>query len=262
MPLGGSITYGVGSSDGNGYRKILQDMLISRDYPTEMVGSRNSGSMTNNANEGWRGRRIDQIQDKAIRSTTRLLPNVFTVNAGSNDCLQDFEIDSAGARLDALLEDLWAIGLPDATVILSTLLVAADDTTNERVLRVNEQIRELVAKKGSTKGKNIVLADMYSNAGGPQLGDLVDDGIHPNDGGYVKMARIWADSIDKAVGAEEVAKTVKALVAAKDINLSMKGGGYMHWAGAAGIVDGITVDLGLMNGTSYSAETSPYYLHL
>jgi lysophospholipase L1-like esterase len=30
---------------------------------------------------------------------------------------------------------------------------------------------------------------------------LVEDGIHPGDGGYVMMARIWADSIEEAVRA-------------------------------------------------------------
>jgi lysophospholipase L1-like esterase len=200
MPLGGSITYGIGSTDGNGYRKALYDMLVARGHAVEIVGSRNSGSMLNNANEGWPGRRIDQLHSKALKPTAKLLPNIFTVNAGSNDCLQDYEIDSAGDRLDAMLEDLWKTGLPDATVVLSTLVVAADATVNERVLRVNEQIRKLVELKQSVGGRRVFLADMYSSAG-PQVGDLVEDGIHPNDCGYDRMASIWADSIEKAARA-------------------------------------------------------------
>ncbi|KAL4984735.1 SGNH hydrolase-type esterase domain-containing protein [Aspergillus falconensis] len=196
MPLGGSITYGVGSPDGNGYRKALYDILVARGYTAEMVGSRRSGSMANNSNEGWRGSRIDQIHEKAKKSAARLLPNLFTLNAGSNDCLQDFEIASAGARLDALIEDLWTFA-PGATVILSTLLVTSNKQVNARVLKVNEQIRDLVGMK-SAEQKNILLAEMYSCVGAPQLRDLVDDGLHPNADGYAKMAIIWADSIDKA----------------------------------------------------------------
>jgi lysophospholipase L1-like esterase len=201
MPLGGSITYGLGSTDGNGYRKALYDILTGRGHTIEFVGSRTSGSMPNGANEGWPGRRIDQIHTRAIKATARFIPNVFTVNAGSNDCLQNYEIDSAGARIDAMLEDLWKTGLPDATVVLSTLVVAADTSVNERVLRVNEQIRELVEKRRLAGEMNVFLADMYCSADGPQLGDLVEDGIHPGDGGYVMMARIWADSIEEAVRA-------------------------------------------------------------
>ncbi|KAL4993888.1 SGNH hydrolase [Aspergillus recurvatus] len=196
MPLGGSITYGVGSPDGNGYRKALYDMLVARGYTIEMVGSRRSGSMVNNHNEGWRGRRIDQIREKAKKPAARLLPNLLTVNAGSNDCLQDFEIPSAGARLDALIEDFWALA-PGATVILSTLLVTSNEQVNARVVRVNEQIRDLVRVK-SAQNKNILLAEMYSCVGAPRLRDLVDDGVHPNTDGYMKMATIWADSIDEA----------------------------------------------------------------
>ncbi|KAL3490659.1 SGNH hydrolase-type esterase domain-containing protein [Aspergillus germanicus] len=210
MPLGGSITYGLGSSDGNGYRKALYDMLVARRHTVEMVGSRTSGSMVNNANEGWPGRRIDQIHAKALKSTAKFLPNIFTINAGSNDCLQEFEIGSAGARINSMLEGLWKAGLPDATVILSTLVVAADTSINERVLRVNDQIRGLVQKGRSSGGDsngNVFLADMYSSTG-PQLTDLIEDGIHPNDEGYVKMARIWTESIEKALLAGAICSEV------------------------------------------------------
>ncbi|KAL4976296.1 SGNH hydrolase [Aspergillus desertorum] len=196
MPLGGSITYGFGSPDGNGYRKALYDIFVARGYTIELVGSRRSGSMVNNNNEGWRGRRIDQIHEKAKKSAARLLPSLFTVNAGSNDCLQDSEIPSAGSRLDALIEDLWKLA-PGATIILSTLLVASDKQVNARVLGVNEQIRDLVEVK-SAEHKNILLAEMYGCVGAPQLGDLVDDGVHPNADGYAKMAITWANTIDRA----------------------------------------------------------------
>lgn len=196
MPLGGSITNGIGSSTGNGYRKKLNDILVARGHQTIMVGSRKSGTMTNNDNEGWRGYIIDQIHEKAMKSAARYLPNLFTVNAGPNDCLQDYEIQTVGLRLEALLEELWRIASPSATVVHSTLIVAADEGINSRILRVNEQIRDLVERKGADK-KRIVLADLYSPRG-PQVGDLVDDGIHPGDEGYVKMAEIWADSIEQA----------------------------------------------------------------
>ncbi|KAL2818572.1 hypothetical protein BJX63DRAFT_419121 [Aspergillus granulosus] len=53
----------------------------------------------------------------------------------------------------------------------------------------------------------------------------------------------------------EVAKAVNAIVTAADVKFAVRSGGHMHWAGAAGIADGITIDLGLMNRTSYDAET-------
>ncbi|OQV02355.1 hypothetical protein CLAIMM_07568 isoform 2 [Cladophialophora immunda] len=195
MPLGGSVTYGQGSTDGNGYRGHLRQLLLLNGYEIDMVGSRKAGSMENNENEGWRGYRIDQILAKAEKSLLTHMPNVFTVNAGSNDCIQDFEIDGAGERIRKMLETLWG-RCPDAIIILSTLLMTAHGSTEQRVLRVNAQLANLVEKHLNTHRK-IVLADMHG-ATGPQLCDFVD-GIHPNDIGYQKMASIWYQGIQEAV---------------------------------------------------------------
>lgn len=195
MPLGGSITFGVGSTDGNGYRRRLVEMLQSHGHTVRMVGSRKNGSMDNNDHEGWRGLRLDQIENKAKASVGRLLPNVFTVNAGSNDCLQEFRLEDMGIRLGNMLEYLWLTS-PGSTVVLSTLLANADKEVNSRAQRVNDQIRGLVERKAA-EDHRIVLADMYSPQG-PSISDLVDDGTHPSDTGYEKMASIWFDSIREA----------------------------------------------------------------
>ncbi|KAL5593057.1 hypothetical protein FOBRF1_012159 [Fusarium oxysporum] len=194
MPLGGSVTYGVGSSDGNGYRKFLQDLLLANGYEVCMVGSRKAGSMHNNENEGWRGYRLDQIESKARRSVATVKPNLFTINAGSNDCIQNYQLDVFRERMDNLIEYLWKTS-PLSTVILSTLLVNADEQVDSRVLDINSYLRELVVLKEAER-KRIVLADMYSTKG-PDLDDLMD-GTHPNDDGYNKMAHIWFNAIQKA----------------------------------------------------------------
>ena len=194
MPLGGSVTYGVGSSNGNGYRKYLQDLLLTNGYDVRMVGSRKAGSMHNNDNEGWRGSRLDQIENKAKRSIATVKPNLFAVNAGSNDCIQKFHLDLFADRMDNVLEYLWQAA-PPSTVILSTLLVNADQEVNSRVRRVNSVLRDLVLSKEAER-RRIVLADMNS-AEGPKLEDLMD-GTHPNDDGYKKMADIWFRAIQEA----------------------------------------------------------------
>lgn len=194
MPLGGSVTYGVGSSDGNGYREALLDVLLSNGYRVSFVGSRRSGTMNNNDNEGWRGYRLDQIETKARRSVATSLPNVFTINAGSNDCIQNYQLEDFGKRMGNMLEYLWQ-NSPSSTVILSTLLVNADKEVNSRVLFINDQIRGLAKLKAAAQ-KRIVLADMH-RSNGPQVGDLVD-GTHPGDVGYEKMASIWLTGIHAA----------------------------------------------------------------
>lgn len=195
MPLGGSVTYGSESSDGNGYRGVLQQILMSDGYTVDMVGSRKSSSMESNDNEGWRGFRIEQVANKAKRSVPRLLPNLFTVNVGSNDCVQDFEIETAGRRISDMLEYLWTAS-SGSTVVLSTLLPNLDRKIESRILRINEEFWE-IAKAKAVEGRKIIIVDMHG-PDGPQIGDLAD-GTHPNDVGYAKMATIWRRGIYEAV---------------------------------------------------------------
>jgi hypothetical protein len=48
MPLGASITEGVKSSDGNGYRKPLVENLTKLKWKVNMVGSKKVGTMQDN----------------------------------------------------------------------------------------------------------------------------------------------------------------------------------------------------------------------
>ncbi len=191
MPLGAPITAGLRSTDGNGYRESLRDMLVHDGFSVDMVGSRQSGNMTDNDNEGWSGYRIAEVQGKAELSVPALQPNLFTINAGTNDCLQDYQVDMAAERMADMIEYLWAAS-PGSTVILSTLLINLDEDTEKRVLDLNTQFRRLAARFAAQR-KRIVLAEMHG-ARGPQRNDMADD-THPDDGGYVKMAKIWHRSI-------------------------------------------------------------------
>lgn len=194
MPLGASITDGFRSSTGNGYRKDLRDMLVQDGFAVNMVGSRKSGDMKDNDNEGWSGYRVGQVQGKAELSVPSLQPNLFTINAGTNDCAQNYHVDTTGERMDELLEYLWDAS-PNSTIILSTLLINLNENTEKRVLGVNKQYRQLAERKAAEE-KRIVLAEMHGDDG-PQRSDMADD-THPDDGGYLKMADIWYRSVKEA----------------------------------------------------------------
>ncbi|CAM5453795.1 hypothetical protein [Streptomyces afghaniensis 772] [Streptomyces afghaniensis] len=55
MPLGDSITWGVGSSTGNGYRGPLSNKLAADGHPLDFVGTVQNGSMSDPGNEGHSG---------------------------------------------------------------------------------------------------------------------------------------------------------------------------------------------------------------
>lgn len=48
MPLGASFTFGAGSTDGNGYRKLLRQQLRWKGWKVNMVGSLQGGTMADN----------------------------------------------------------------------------------------------------------------------------------------------------------------------------------------------------------------------
>ena len=58
MPLGDSVTWGYGSTDGNGYRKVLHDLLAQQGYVVDFVGTQKSGNMADAENEGFPGATI------------------------------------------------------------------------------------------------------------------------------------------------------------------------------------------------------------
>ncbi|KAK3389196.1 carbohydrate esterase family 3 protein [Podospora didyma] len=187
MPLGASITWGQASSDGNGYRSTLRAQLTAAGNPVNMVGSRQHGTMQDNDVEGWPGFRIDQVLDKALTAVPAWKPNVFLVNAGTNDALQNRNVSSAGERMEAMLNSLYAMS-PRAVVLLSTLIINRNPTADSLALEINRQFVPL-AQKLCASGRRLTLVDMRGDLG-PMLGDMSDD-THPNDAGYRKMANIW-----------------------------------------------------------------------
>ncbi|KXJ87696.1 SGNH hydrolase-type esterase domain-containing protein [Microdochium bolleyi] len=194
MPLGASITWGTASEDGNGYRKIVYDSLVESGFSVDMVGSQQSGDMEDKDNEGHPGFKITQVSTAADASIPQQ-PNVVLINAGTNDCIQNDAVDSAHERMAALLDKLFD-QVPGTTVVLSTLLVNADDTVDGRVAVVNDGYRALVRSQREA-GRRIVLAEM-NDGNYITRDDLVDDGIHPNRNGYIKMAFIWYEAIMNA----------------------------------------------------------------
>ncbi|KAH8592827.1 hypothetical protein B0O99DRAFT_716169 [Bisporella sp. PMI_857] len=155
--LGASITWGDGSSHGNGYQWGLRSALFGAGYTVDMIGSVNQGNMADNQVEGWPGAVISGVAQKAELS----LPsrsNIVIIQVGSND--MTLNIDPAAA------------------------LRLAEETYNPGLLQM--------VKDKNAKNKNVWFIDM--NNGYITLDDLAN-GLHPNDAGYMKMARLYYDAI-------------------------------------------------------------------
>lgn len=191
MPLGNSITDGVGSSTGNGYRGPLWDALAAEGHPLDFVGSSRAGSMSDPDNEGHSGWRIDEIAAIADEMVGRYRPNVVTVEIGTNDLDRNHEVETAPARLEGLIDQI-VTAAPDATVLVASLVVSTSPTLEQHRAAFNARIPEIVQAKQDA-GKHVRFVDMSAL----NTADLADS-LHPNDSGYQKMADAFGDGVRQA----------------------------------------------------------------
>ena len=189
LPLGNSITWGLRSSDGNGYRLYLQNLLSNN--TVQYVGSQQSGNMTNNHNEGHPGALISQIASYAKASLWEQ-PNLVLVMAGTNDMNVPVDPRTAPQRLGNLIDEVVS-ACPIAAVIVAQLIPAAEATIQARIQVYNDAIPGVVAKRAS-RGKKVLVVDMDDFV---TKGDLIDT-LHPTDHGYAQMAAGWYDAIVEA----------------------------------------------------------------
>jgi lysophospholipase L1-like esterase len=188
LGLGDSITNGDGSSDGQGYRLKLQNLL---------------GPYLGRAEVQLRGRQGDSSAETAevTRRTLRDHDPAYTlILLGTNDW-QDQVCQNQGPAacftieaLRSIVEDVkdWQ-SLPVLATIIPvnpSLAPAGRNTWNDDM---NVRIKALAREQGVT------LADLNADfkAAGNLPGLFADD-VHPNDAGYQVMAQGWFKAITRA----------------------------------------------------------------
>ncbi|WP_217215575.1 ricin-type beta-trefoil lectin domain protein [Streptomyces sp. AC550_RSS872] len=191
MPLGDSITWGVGSSTGNGYRGPLWNGLAADGHPLDFVGTVRGGSMSDPDNEGHPGYKIHQVAALADASLTRYRPNVVTLHIGTNDLNESYEVSTATARLRSLVDQI-TVAAPDATVLVASLVVSTSGSEEQYRGAYNQAIPQIV-RDAQAAGKRVAYVDMS----GLTTADL-DDVLHPNDAGYRKMADAFHRGVQAA----------------------------------------------------------------
>jgi lysophospholipase L1-like esterase len=150
----------------------------------QYIGSVAAGTMANNLNEGHSGATIAQIATFTSVYTQR--PNVVLLHAGTNDLNIPSDPATAPQRLDALVAQLLA-ACPDATIIVARIIPSSNPGPAALLVAFNDAITNLMATRVQA-GQHVMIVDIPSAV---TTSDLAD-GLHPNDGGYNKMALKWA----------------------------------------------------------------------
>ncbi len=240
MPLGDSITFGM--ADEGGYRKYLWQILREKGYmDIDFVGPEGSESATFNYNGtpvtyddnhagysgytivnrpgGWFGQLNGILETMQSGDyITKYAPDIILLQIGTND-INNGALNSTENDLHTLLDYLCEKRPQDGVIFMTTIpdlggnLGWAGGDKIADIASYNKIVKKVADEYSS---KNVVFADIHSVINASS--DLAD-GVHPNAGGYEKMAKYWAEQLDGYLSgaASPGGKTVTELIVG-DVN--------------------------------------------
>ncbi len=211
MPLGDSITYGLGGS-GGGYRVPLFRIARRHKRSVLFVGREKSGPATVDGvsfpggHEGYSGYTVapcggrEGVTPLVPQALAAAKPHVVLLMIGTNDVA----VGMAGApcatstlvdRLASLVDTIVA-GAPNALLVVASLVPSQDEEFDRRATAYVSQIPKVVSERAG-RGQKVVFVDMlpaFQNTADFRA-KLFADTLHPNDGGYAVMADVWATAL-------------------------------------------------------------------
>ncbi len=191
LPLGDSITDGVGLNGGGGYRIELFSLALADGKEITFVGgSMNGPQMVDGqpfprSHEGHSGWTIQQIDGITPAPALDGDPHIILLHIGTNDMYQT--PSGAPERLGTLLDQILEAA-PDSLLVVAKIIPFPG--ASGAVNTFNNAIPPLVEARANA-GKHIILVDQFT--GYPT--DQLPDGVHPNGTGYAWMANTWYDAI-------------------------------------------------------------------
>ncbi|WP_316528185.1 SGNH/GDSL hydrolase family protein [Kitasatospora brasiliensis] len=201
MPLGDSITVGVGSPTRSSYRRPLWNLVAGQSrYTVRFVGSQAGGELPDTHHEGHSGYLIDGIRAEVDQWIAAERPDVVLLHIGVNDLNRGTDPGHAGDRLKALLDRIFA-DRPGVTVIMQGVIPTTQGLKSSPTA-FNDQARGLQAPEAKA-GHTFRFVDP------PALtANEMSDRLHPNDAGYQRMADAFFAPLDQAVTTGRIAAGV------------------------------------------------------
>jgi lysophospholipase L1-like esterase len=209
MPLGDSITFGLGSQNPDGgYRVELFRQAVLDGHDMTFVGTNPAGFFGAGGpngpdtvegqpfpgdHDGISGDTIPGVSgrvDAAIEATD---PDIILLHIGTNHlggALPNGLLGQLGDLLDQIIADA-----PDALLVVAQIVPRrqGNDSTED----YNAGIPALVDERAA-QGDHVALVDMYTPfVNNPNFATaLLNDIVHPNNAGYAVMAETWYEAIE------------------------------------------------------------------
>jgi hypothetical protein len=183
MPLGDSITYGHPGT--GGYRVELARLASEAGMSIDFVGTLHHGppELTDKDHEGHGGWRIDELTPHIASWMAAGQPEIVLLHIGTNDVAEEYEMEQAPARLQALVQGICG-ARPGVRLIVASI-GARDNPWN--VLTDYNAAMPAVVDAARKDGCKAQFLDMNRAV---LMADLPDK-AHPNETGYSKMAESW-----------------------------------------------------------------------
>lgn len=216
LPLGDSITWGVGStsvppdfvavetiSDG-GYRGPLYHALVNSHVDNtsfQFVGSQSSGPLdvpvSQHAHEGHPGWTSGQLLGIA-KNWSAYAADIVMLHAGTNDIHMQVPLPTIVSNLNGILNASFTAN-PSAQVLMAAILMRGEPQWVAPVNALNAALPALAAQ-WTGAGYSAIVVDIANRTSMCALGagmgqvnrsDCCQDRVHPTAGGYSVMAGVW-----------------------------------------------------------------------
>jgi lysophospholipase L1-like esterase len=291
MPLGDSITNGFdGSSNGigrAGYRKPLIDLLENLGYETSIVSARDINFIGSDItgfgdfdqdNEGHGGHHASNTSNTAISIFHHLSdylndnpPDIVLLHIGTNDISTSDTPANIVSEVSSLLDIIYTSN-PQITVILAKIINRLSTPTQITTTNSYNSALQTMAEQRITNGDNLYLVDagdgfIYTQDVDPPFTSDMYDNVHPNDSGYVKIARVWFDKLKEILTPALVSPADESIDQPTNVTFSWNaalGAGTYHLqvATSSDFSSGIVYDNSALTDTSVEValtENANYY---
>lgn len=206
MPLGDSITWGVGDLTNAGYRGPLFALAVAAGQKITFTGSLTSTAPTtvsgqtfplkNEGHSGWGISEVNPNSGGSLGITTVIpspafssgsggIPNIVLLHIGTNDS-GTYSATQVTSDLSGLLDKIIT-NAPDAYIVVAQIIPLGYGT-NAVIQAYNQSIPGLVQQRANA-GKHITTVDMYTGFTTSTM--IGSDLVHPNTTGYKFMADHW-----------------------------------------------------------------------
>jgi hypothetical protein len=198
-PIGDSITRGGMEADSSypSYRYYLWTMLRNGGYDVDFVGSTTDPNfqkfMFDQDHDGYSGYTTELLANDMDRMLVYYTPDIVLLYIGTNDVLQQVEMNDRMKYLDRIISTLRQKN-PNVRIVIAQISPTADTfrNTNSGLDEYNQKVLAY-AQSRTTAASPIVIVDMNTAWSTAQFTQA--DGIHPNAEGEVQLAQRWANAL-------------------------------------------------------------------